>query len=144
MRRPARELRSHIKREANESGKKADLSDQTVEALEERVRIGNVVARLMDSEDWTVIEDIIMKEGRADSMVALAMKEEVTEEDLRQQHVNVVRFGVATRIINRFHLAVELGDKADLSLRRRTAALENQPEKKVRPQSERRGKSSPR
>ncbi len=85
-----------------------------------------------------------MEEAATDSLVGNAMKKEVTAEDRDQMATDLVKFGVVTRIINRFHLIVDMGEKADASLRKLASAKEAEPEKKERLQSERRGKGSPR
>jgi hypothetical protein len=130
-------------REGPADRKVKDISNDNRTVLDERVRVGKVVARFLNSPDWNVIEDIIMAEGRTDELVSSVMSKTMGKEDLEQALTNVVHFGVVTRIINRLHVAVEMGERADEHLRKLDSA-EPVTEKKERSQSERRGKGSPR
>ena len=145
-RRPAKDLRRAIQEEGEaRRAKIVDLSASNIEELENKIQRGKVVARFMEQEGWDVIEDIIMQEGRTNELVRGAMSEDATDEDERRLKKDLIKFGVVTRIINRLHLIIDMGDKADEALRKR-ASVENAdaPTKKERVQSERRGKGSPR
>jgi len=144
MRGSGKELKRAVRQDRSRMKSPAELSETNRETLEKKVKRGDVAERLLRSKDWEVIEDLIMSEGRPDTLVSIAMKEEVSEEDQRQQHINLVRFGVVTRIINKFHLAVEIGEKAADALRKDTIRRNTDTEEKERPQSERRGQGSPR
>jgi hypothetical protein len=143
MRSSAKDLKRSIKADRSQI-RNLNLSETNRETLEKKVKRGEVVERLLRSKDWEIIEDLILSEGRPDALVNIAMKEEVTEEDQRQQHINLVRFGVVTRIINKFHLAVEIGEKAAEALSNDVIRQNINTEKKERPQSDRRGQGSPR
>lgn len=144
MRKPGRSLRRSIKEDRSHIEVVADMKDSTADELEERRRLGKIVARLINSPDWEVIENVIMEEAATDSLVGNAMKKEVTTEIREQMATDLVKFGVVTRIINRFHLIVVMGDKADATLRKVEAAEKAEPTQKERKQSERRGSGSPR
>lgn len=141
MRKQGRELRRALKI-APTGRSKPDLSDDTIERLEEKARRGKIVARFLESEGWDVIEDVILSEGKVESLIAESLKE--GGEDFKQIAQSAIRFGVVTRIINKLHLVAEIGEAADLAVRKQGTVKEAEPTKKVRPQSEQRGKGSPR
>ena len=144
MRKPGKHLRRSIREDRSHLTPVKEMSDATADVLGERVKRGKIVARFMETPDWEVIEDLIMEEAATDSLVSNAMKREVTAEEREQMATDLVKFGVVTRIINRFHLIIDMGEKANASLRKLASAKEAEPERKVRSQSEQRGKGSPR
>jgi hypothetical protein len=109
-----------------------ELSTAETSRLELKAEHGEKVRRTMATEGWAIIEDVILREGQVNSLINSVMR----GGEAADIAGDLIKFGLATRILNKLNLVVESGEKASEALRKR--------QETGRKKSERKGRESPR